>query len=258
MARRNLEATQRVPTNAPALEASEAAFARVRAELEALPAGRVRSINVYVPAAVALVMGVLPKLQGLRDAMRVLPGAAEALDALPDRALAALYAHAARTLGRPSGEGKSPLRALADEAKALRKRLLLGARTLAHFGLLDATQVAAVRGGLGYLDTAQELAALALLYRASWGVIATKTPVTLPEIERAAQLGPLLVAALGQRQQGTDGVSNPSEARDRLARAYTLFLEAYDACRHAVAFVRRATGDADAFAPSLQRSQRRT
>jgi hypothetical protein len=234
--------------------ASEAAFGRVLADIEALPVEQLRRINVYVPAAVAVALGVLPKLMGLRDVLRALPGLAASFDKLEDYALAALYAHA-RTL--PYGEAETQLRVLVNEAGPLRERLLLSAETLVHFGLFDETHVAAIRRGSGYLNTAQDLAALALLYRASWGTIASKTPVTLPEIERAAQLGPLLVVALGRRQQGTDGVSSPSEAYDQLTRAYTLFFNAYDDCRCGVGFVRRREGDADDFAPALKQTQRR-
>jgi hypothetical protein len=235
-------------------EAGQGAYARARPALDALPADRLRRINVYVPAAVAIAVGVLPRLMTLREPMRALPGGSDALDKLEDYALAALYAHA---LTLPFGEGDTRLRALVAEAAPLRERLLSSAELLARFGLLDATHVAAIRNGTGYLDTAQDLTALARLYRASWADIGSKTPVTLAEVKRAAQLGPHLVLAFGQRQQGTDGASDPSEAHDRLQRAYTLFFNAYDDCRRAVAFLRWREGDADDFAPTLKQTQRR-
>ncbi|HEU4405659.1 MAG TPA: hypothetical protein VFS43_10245 [Polyangiaceae bacterium] len=235
--------------------ATEACFARARPAIEALAPEQIRRINVYVPAAVAIAVGVLPKLRGLRDAMLALPGGADSLDKLEDYAFAALYAHA---LTLANGEGGTRLRALLREATPLREKLLASAELLARFGHLDAAQVGAIRPGSGYLDTAQDLAALAAIFRASWATIGSKTPVTLAEVERAAELGPLLVTAFGQRQQGTDGSGDPSEAHDRLARAYTLFFNAYDDCRRAVSFLRWREGDADDFAPTLGQSRRRS
>ncbi len=231
-----------------------AAFARVRADIEALPAEQARRINVYVPTAVAIALGVLPKLSTLREAMLALPGGAAGLDKLQDYALAALYAHA---LTLPFGEGDTRLRALLAEAAPLRERLLASAELLARFGLFDATHVAAIRNGTGYLDTAQDLTALASLFLSSWAEIGAKTPLTLDEIERAEKLGPLLVVAFGRRLQGTDGAGDPSEAHERLVRAYTLFFNAYDHCRRAVTFLRWGEGDVGDFAPTLKQSQRR-
>lgn len=240
------------------MAAGEAAFNRVQAAMQALPADQLRRINVYVPAAVALAIGVRPKLLGLRGAMLTLPGGAEAVDNLQEYGLAVLYAHA---LTLPFGEGETTLRTLADEAMPLRERLLASAELLVHFRIFDAKHVAAIRSGSGYLDTAQGLTALATLFRTSWAQVSSQTPVTMAEVDRAGQLGPLLVVALGRRQQGTDGSGEPNEAHDRLARAYTLFFNAYNKCRRAVAFLRWDEGDADDFAPTLKqqtpRRQRR-
>jgi len=84
-----------------------------------------------------------------------------------------------------------------------------------------------------------------------------KRSVTVSDVNQAAELGPLLVLTFGRRQQGTDGASDPSEAYDRLVRAYTLFFNAYDDCRRAVTFLRWREGDADAFAPTLRQTSRR-
>ncbi|HEU4405361.1 MAG TPA: hypothetical protein VFS43_08745 [Polyangiaceae bacterium] len=232
----------------------EAAFARVRAQLEALLPKQIRRINLYVPAAVAIALGTLPKLRGLREPMLALPGGAGSLDKLEDYALAALYAHA---LTLPRGGAETRPRALLREATPLREKLLVSAEMLAHFGLLEAARVAAVRKGSGYLATAQALVALSALFRASWADVGSKTPVTSAEVERAAQLAPLLVEAFGRRRQGANGSGAPTEARDRLARAYTLFFNAYDDCRRAAAFLRWREGDADDFAPTLKRQVHR-
>ncbi|HEU4538075.1 MAG TPA: hypothetical protein VFS00_28335, partial [Polyangiaceae bacterium] len=134
---------------------------------------------------------------------------------------------------------------------------LASAELLARFGLLDATRAASIRSGTGYLDTANDLTALAAIFHAAWPEVASKSIVTIEEVNRAAELGPRLVGAIGRRQQGTDGAGEAGEAHEQLARAYTLFFNAYDECRRGVAFVRWREGDADAFAPTLRPAARR-
>lgn len=236
------------------IKAGEVALARVQVEIDALLPEQVRRINLYVPAAVATALGTLPKLLTLRKAMLELPGGADALDKLEVYCLATLYAHALTVY---QDDGETALRACLNEAAPLRERLLSSAELLARFGFFDEAQVASIRRGTGYLDTAQDLTSLAALFRAAWGEVSSKTFVTKGEIERAAQLGPLLIQAFGRRQQGTDGAGKLGEAQDRLSRAYTLFFNAYDACRRAVAFLRWREGDADNFAPTLRPAVRR-
>lgn len=240
----------------PALRAEgAAAFARVRADMEALPADQVRRINVYVPAAVLVALGARPRLLGLRDQMRALAGhPPDTLDKLRDYALATAYAYV-RALPRDVDE--TQLRALLSEATPLRGRLLRSAELLVDFGLVDATRVAIIRRGTGHVDTALDLSALGTLFRDAWPAVAAKTPVTPAEVDRAEALGLLLLEALGQRQQGSDGTGAPREAQEQLAKVYELFFRTYDECRRAVLYLRWHQGDADAFAPSLQQGRRR-
>lgn len=233
-----------------------AALLRLAGELKAMPSERSRHINVYVPAAGAIVLGALPRLLTLRDAMLALPdNPVAALDRLRDCTLAVLYAHA---LTLPRDEGATRVRALLEEATPMRERLLSGAELLVRYELVDATLVAAIRRGTGHLDTAQDLSALAALFQSVWPQVSSKVPTTLAEVERAAELGILIIEALGQRDQGTDGSSDPNADEDRLARAYELFVTTYDACRHAVMYLRWRQGDADTFAPALIQNRRRS
>jgi hypothetical protein len=94
--------------------------------------------------------------------------------------------------------------------------------------LADATRVASIRRSTGYLDAAQDLMALGALLRDLWPSVASQTLITRPEVERAAELGGLLLEALGQRSQGTDGSANPREAEEQLVKAYELFARAYN------------------------------
>jgi hypothetical protein len=244
------------PEGAAASDEGAAAFARVRPELEALPREEVRAITVNVPAAAMLALGALPKMMALREAMvaELTNPPLDALDKLEDYALVAARAHA-RAL--PKADGETNLRALLNEAGPLRERLLLNAGSLASFGLLDAANVASIRQGTGHLDMAQDLSALGMLYLDAWPSLASKTPFERVELERAIALGGLLLKALGRRQQGTDGSGDPVEADEQLAKAYELFRRAYEACRHAIVYLRRNHGDADDIAPPLGHSRRR-
>jgi hypothetical protein len=235
---------------------SGAAFARVRPEIDALPREQVRRINLYVPAAVTLVLGVLPRLLSLREQMKKdLPNhPADALDKLRDYALALYHAH---ILTLPRDKVETHLRTLLSEAMPLRERLLRSAELLADFGLVDAKRVAAIRRGAGHIDAANDLLALGILLRKAWPALAGKTPLTLDEVGRAEDLGVLLIEALGQRQLGTDGSADPREAEVRRAKAYTLFFRAYDECRRAVIYLRWREGDADQIAPSLLQARGR-
>lgn len=233
-----------------------AAFARVRVEIEAVPREQVRRLSIYVPNATVLVLGALPKLLALRDAMRAtfLAPPFPLLDKLRDYALAAAYAHS-RVLPRDAGE--THLRALVNEATPLRERLLSSAETLTKFDLLDARQVAAIRQGTGHVNTAQGLSALAALFREAGPAVVSKTALTKADLKRAGELSTRLLDALGQRQSGADGSGDPGEADDRLGKAYELLARAYGECRRVVAFLRWHEGDADLIAPPLGHSRRR-
>ncbi|HEU4538162.1 MAG TPA: hypothetical protein VFS00_28770, partial [Polyangiaceae bacterium] len=167
--------------------AHELAFARVRPKIVALPADEVRRITVHVPAAAMLALGALPRIRAFREelAAEFAPPLLVALDALEDYALAAYLAHA-RALPRDGGETK--LREYVNEAGPLRERLLASAGALVAFGLLDAKRVAAVRLGVGHLDTAEALAALGLMHADAWPSLASKTPLERAEVERAIEL----------------------------------------------------------------------
>jgi hypothetical protein len=234
----------------------EIAYARVLAEIEALPLEETRHITVNVPAASMLALGALPKIRALREAMvtyLTFPPL-EALDKLYDYAHAAAHAHACLVL---QGDRETALRPLLAEASPLRERMLLSAELLANCGLLKAGTVAAIRRGTGRLDAAQDLAALATLFSSEWPSIESKVPVTRADVERAAELGKQLLDALGRRQQRTDGSAEPGELETQLAKAYELFRRAYGQCRRAVVYLRYDEGDADEIAPPLGQSRRR-
>lgn len=241
-------------TNAPAEAVS--AFERLRPELEALPSDGLGRITLHVPSAVTIALGALPNLERLRPEMASkLPAYhVEQMGRLRDYALAALYAHLVAL--RPPG-AEARLQAIVTEATPLREGLLVAAEALAHFGVLDRARVANIRSGAGHLDTANDLIELAALFRERWNELSSKTPLPLSDVDRAAELGPELVAALGMRKLGTEGGDDASSPEGNRSRAFWLFSRAYDECRRAVAYLRWHEGDADELVPSLFAMRRR-
>lgn len=224
------------------------AFALVEPEMAALDANSLVAINVDIPRAVATALGARPALLRFRplilDEFRRFPLAS--LDRLDTYALAAWYAH---LLSLPAAPPDNSHKALVEEASALRSNLLVAAEALAHAGLFDAGHVAKIRSGQGHLDTANDLVALAALFRNNWGKIEGKTAITPGDIEKAATVGPRLIEAVGVREQVSE--RSPSQIADDRRRAFTLLVRAYDDCRRAVSYLRWAEGDTNQFAPSL-------
>jgi hypothetical protein len=233
-----------------------ASFARLEAEIVAVLRESVRPINVHVPSAAVLVLGTLPGLLALRDEiLETCPcRPPEVIDKLRDYALAAAHAHA-RVL--PYDGGETRVRTLLNEALPLRERLLASAEALVAFGLLDAGAVASIRRGTGHLDTAQDLLSLGEIFRRAGPALVAKTPLDAADVERASHLGDLLLEAIGQKRQGTDGSNDRGEAEEQLAQAFELLRRAYEECRRAVSYLRWHEGDADAIAPPLAHSRRR-
>jgi hypothetical protein len=231
------------------------AYERVRPELDALPFAQVGRIRANPTAAVTTVFGALPALEALEPAIKVLPHVDLSLLAkLPDYALTLYFTNvlAMNTVG-----GRAQVAALLVEGGPLRERLLSSAESLALYGHVDAAQVATIRSGAGHLDTANDLGALAQLFRDGGDTLRSKTPVTPAEVDRAAELSVLLLVALGQRRVGSDGSGLPSRYEDERARAFRLVVRAYGEARRVLSFLRWHEGDVDALAPSLFAGKRR-
>ncbi|WP_437743662.1 hypothetical protein WMF39_00845 [Sorangium sp. So ce1504] len=229
---------------------SEAAKAFALVEPEIDDVREVVPINVDIPRAVAVAIGAVPHLQALRPRfVEELPKhPLSQLDKLQTYALAAWYAH---LLALPTSSGPDALKRLLDDAAPLREDLLVAAEALAHKGIVDAQRVAEIRSGQGHLDTANDLVALAALFSEVWDAVKNRTTVEWGDVERASRLGPELLVALGARQQPGLPAPKAGDAAERRARAFTLLVNAYDACRRAASYLRWNEGDADAIAPSL-------
>ena len=223
------------------------AFAVVEPELEGVT--RVLPINVDIPRAVSVAVGVVPHLLALRPRfVEELPKhPVHLLDKLMTYALAAWYAH---LLALPA-TSQDTLKQLKEEAAKLRETLLVAAEALGHKGVIDADRVADIRSGQGDLDMANDLVMLAALFAEAWEVVKNKTAIDWAEVDRASHLGPELLIALGARDQPTMPQPRMADPAERRARAFTLLVNAYDACRRAVTYLRWEEDDADIIAPSL-------
>ena len=110
-----------------------------------------------------------------------------------------------------------------------------------------------MRAGQGHMDLPTVLVALSAMFVHAADAIAGRTFATREEIALAGRLGPELIAALGVRT--STGVTTPTEAADRRARAYTLFVRAYGEVRRGLSYLRWHEGDMDQIAPSLYRGR---
>jgi hypothetical protein len=232
---------------APTGEAAEA-FASLAAEIKAVTPGEISMINFDIPRVVSIVLGAAPEMLKFRaEIVDLLPRhPIEKLDKLKIYALGAWYAH---LVAMPPARGDDEFKELLAMAQPLRRSLLVAAEALADRGLLDATRVEEIRSGQGNLDTANDLVALAALFTTSRESIQGKTAVEEEELARASRIGTELIVALGERDKIIKAARS-SDAADTRARAATLLLGAYSACRQAVAYVRWGLGDADDIAPS--------
>jgi len=173
----------------------------------------------------------------------------ETFDKLSVYALGAWYAH---LLYVNETAPKSTVKTLVEEASPLRANLLRDAEALAGRGLVPSKTVEEIRAGTGNIDTANDLVALSALFADHWKALEGKTAATMQEVSRAGELGALLLVALGEREYADTG---PLPGADKRARAYTLFVRAYDETRRAVHYLRWHEGDADERAPSLYKGR---
>ena len=240
----------------PPPEDGHESLVRIGAELTALDAAHLARINIDIPRACALAIGALPAIRAMRpQVVEHLPRfPVEALDKLRDYAYALYYAHMMCSPPKPNGQA---VRALFAEATSLRTLMLAQAEALAMKGLFDRAKVDEIRGGSGYVDAANDVIALSLMYRQAWSTVKDKTCVGEAECLRADVSGRELLTAMGTRmQREEDGTK--AETQLRRARCFTLFVRAYDRCRQAASHLRWDHGVAPRIVPPLsQRTRRR-
>ena len=211
--------------------------------LLAIPADKLPRINLNVLDAVVTVLGLLPKLRELRDRMvHALPEFnPEALDRLELDAAALAHADLLR---RQTPESSKALQRVAAEAIRVRNLLRADAVPLAARGLIDTDALKAYDGTNGYKVLAFDLQILVQILQQDWERIEGRCAVTKAELAHATNLAVDILNLLGSPHEIT-------AARQIRARAFKLFIEAYDEVRRAIVWLRWEHGDADGLAPSL-------
>lgn len=226
---------------------ASAALERVKAELTALDANELLSINLEISSAVATVLGVLPEVRALREQLvKALPTFDLAqFDKLEDYAKALSFTH---TRYLSATQPPDDLEPVATEATRVREMLLAEAKSLVHRGIVSGAPLEQLKGANGYKNTASDLMVIANVLQEAWPQIKGKTPTTEQELGAASQLGMRLLRIVGLREQGPAVVA---EATDLRLRAYTKLLLVYDDARRAVAYLRGAKYDTDDIIPPL-------
>jgi len=122
--------------------------------------------------------------------------------------------------------------------RELRGKLLVAAEALVAAGLVSKHEVARIRKGTGFIDTAEDLVALAGLFNNHSRKIAGKTAVTSADIREAMELGTELRKTLrpkATRKAPLDAdTARAIEHRDRL---FALLSQRYDLVRRAGAWL---------------------
>lgn len=224
------------------------AYTRVEPAMDAVAPANFTPMNVDVVSATSVVLGVTDRVVSYRDRLAKLPEFdVSHVDNLIDYATAAWYVFITNLPSPKAGEFES----LMQEATALRAKLLMWADPLVQNGNFEEEAVAKIKEGSGNKDTPSDLVALVGLYSGVWSEVENLCAVTQADLDRGAQIGPLLFAMVSLREQRKNPMSNASL---RVRQAWTLLDTSYDQCRRGLSFLLWGTGDVDSIAPSLRRN----
>jgi hypothetical protein len=243
-------ATTITPTLDPALAArAPEAFAFVKAEILAIPEKELLPVNLDIPRAAGRGSLAAERIAPLLPELSLLAGFdIDRVARLDVYALALLHAH---DLVIEVGVDKATLPALLELALPLREDMLRSSELLAHFGVVPAERVAAIRSGQGHADSADDLIALGRLFDEIWERVAGRTMVTREMVDQAPKLGAALHKALAQREVEESPLVPSSDRRYVQAQAFTLFARVYHQALRGVTYLRWNEGDAHCFVPSL-------
>lgn len=223
------------------------AFTELLDTIRSLPPSDFVAVNLDVMSSIRTTEGVLPKIAGMRPLIAQLLPQFQMLffDQLEDRALALGHT---QTVHESTQQVPAIPQTLIDEAKRAHAIAHSEVTTHVHRGTIPQQALSSLNGGNGYGNLAADLFKLSEALRSNWSKISGRTSMTLAELDRIENLADQINQTLGIREQMPE--LEASAARDRQA-AYTLFLEAYEEVRAAIAYVRRKEGDVDDIIPSL-------
>lgn len=206
-----------------------------------MPDEQLITISVDIPFAYQVAFAAADRIDELIPELEQLP----TLDMVLVRKIR-MYAAAcrhARLLASSPEQSDPRLALLLEQGAKLREDLLSTAGLLAHFGDVSAERVAAIRTGTGYIDMANDMEQLGVLFEEVWEKVESRVRVTAEMVERAPGLAHQLHVALGVKR--VCAAATATDAQSMRQRAYTLFVRAYEECRRGVAFLRHRNGDAE-------------
>lgn len=221
-------------------------YERVLPEMIALPKEAVRRPNLEITPSVATALGILPHLRPLRERLaRLVEFDIGCVDRLEDYSLALLHADA---LFRSSFEVHDDGPAVLEEATAIKERFLADTHALAKRNLIDLNRLHKLTGWSGYKNTASDLQMIVLVLKEGWHTIEGKCGIEPSELEHAERLASRMIRLAGSRKFAP---SSRADARDLRARAFTLFIHAYEQAQRGAAFLLFGQPDCDLVVPNL-------
>src|SRR5262249_12831139 len=158
-------------------------FEATAAEREALPAAALTPLIFNIHAAATTVVAALERVNALRDPILALDGiTAERFDRLRSYALAAQEAHA-RSQG--TSRAVSPLPGIQQRAAAKTAMLARALEAAADKGLVGRDRLGALRGGVGYRETLDDLITAKAIASEAWPRLSGRTTLELGDVAEA-------------------------------------------------------------------------
>lgn len=145
-----------------------------------------------------------------------------ALLALPELAVATKFAALRAEQEAP---GESVVKEKVSMAADLRGKLLSAARALAEQGLVPEPEVSVIAAGRGARDCAEDCIALSDLFRRHAQALLGKHPVTVAQINEAAEIGAFLITHLRPANAPKGAPVPPAPAVDIRNRLATLLVQ---------------------------------
>jgi hypothetical protein len=224
-----------------------AALEQVRPELAQYTAEKLHTINLDPVAIATTVWGALPGIIALRP--EIVSGVPtfdiKILDKLETYASALVHANALHVTATLPPE---VIASLAEEALQLRDVLISDVTALGKHGLINATFLHQLKGPQGYRNIAGDVVSIVTVIQTNWAKVSSRIGITEEELKHAKNVALKLMRAIGAREQAPSVTASVALERQQ---AYSLFIDAYDEVRRAVAFLRWNEGDADKITPSL-------
>jgi hypothetical protein len=212
----------------------------------AVPEEEILKVNIDIPSAGILVLGLIAKLKPYYAAMVALPGIPhDSIYELEGYARAMIHAH---TQAGWAGTPIPPITMLIERGTEGRDLLKKSADYHAAFGPIDRARLGKVQGGNSHRDLALDLFGLVSLHREAWAAISAKSQFGVELLDELETLAGQIMVTIGERQQVDVSALEASQIR---SRAFTLFSNSYDQVQRCIYFLRWGKSDADQLAPSL-------